>query len=82
MASGLAEVAHRDDWVRPEVDDSLELVLEDARHPVVEKLAAAGRYVPNDVSLGAAEARPRLWLVTGPEHGRASPPSCGRRPSA
>ncbi len=66
VASALAEVAHRDDWVRPEVDDSLELVLEDARHPVVEKLAAAGRYVPNDVSLGAGEGRARLWLVTGP----------------
>ena len=66
VASALAEVAHRDDWVRPEIDDSLELVLEDARHPVVEKLAAAGRYVPNDVSLGAADGRPRLWLVTGP----------------
>ncbi len=66
VASALAEVAHRDDWVRPDVDDSLELVLEDARHPVVEKLAAAGRYVPNDVALGASEGRPRLWLVTGP----------------
>lgn len=66
VASALAEVAHRDDWVRPEIDDSLELVLEDARHPVVEKLAAAGRYVPNDVSLGAGAGRPRLWLVTGP----------------
>ena len=66
VASALAEVAHRDDWVRPDVDDSLELVLEDARHPVVEKLAAAGRYVPNDVSLGAGEGRARLWLVTGP----------------
>ncbi len=66
VASALAEVAHRDDWVRPDVDDSLELVLEDGRHPVVEKLAAAGRYVPNDVSIGADEGRPRLWLVTGP----------------
>ncbi len=66
VASALAEVAHRDDWVRPDVDDSLELVLEDARHPVVEKVAAAGRYVPNDVALGASEGRPRLWLVTGP----------------
>jgi DNA mismatch repair protein MutS len=66
VASGLAEVAHRDDWSRPEVDDSLDLVLEDARHPVVEKLAAGNRFVPNDVSLGAAEGRPRLWLVTGP----------------
>jgi DNA mismatch repair protein MutS len=66
VASALAEVAHQGDWVRPELDDSLDLVLEDARHPVVEKLAAAGRYVPNDVSLGAGEGRPRLWLVTGP----------------
>jgi DNA mismatch repair protein MutS len=66
VAAALAEVAHRDDWTRPQIDDSAELVLEDARHPVVEKLAAAGRFVPNDVSLGAAPGRPRLWLVTGP----------------
>ncbi|HEX3770781.1 MAG TPA: DNA mismatch repair protein MutS [Polyangiaceae bacterium] len=66
VASALAEVAHRDDWVRPTVDDGLELVLDDARHPVVEKLAAAGRYVPNDVALGAGDERPRMWLVTGP----------------
>ncbi len=66
VAAALADVAHREDWARPAVDDSLELVLEDARHPVVEKTAAAGRFVPNDVSLGAGEGRPRLWLVTGP----------------
>jgi DNA mismatch repair protein MutS len=71
VAAGLAEVAHRDDWVRPAIDDSLELVLDDARHPVVEKLAAAGRFVPNDVALGASPDAPtggraRLWLVTGP----------------
>ncbi|MBX3198292.1 MAG: DNA mismatch repair protein MutS [Labilithrix sp.] len=70
VASALAEVAHRDDYVRPEVDESLELYLEDARHPVVERLAAAGRFVPNDVQLDAApDAAPdrsRLWIVTGP----------------
>jgi DNA mismatch repair protein MutS len=66
VAAGLAEIAHQGDWARPKVDDSLELVLQDARHPVVEKLAAAGRFVPNDVSLGADDGRPRLWLVTGP----------------
>ena len=66
VAAALAEVAHRDDWTRPEVDESEELCLEDSRHPVVEKLASAGRFVPNDVSLGAGEGRPRLWLVTGP----------------
>jgi DNA mismatch repair protein MutS len=68
VASALAEVAHRDDYVRPEVNDSLSLVIEDGRHPVVEKLAAAGRFVPNDVELDAAvDAKvSRLWLVTGP----------------
>ncbi len=56
--------------MRPEIDESLALTLQDARHPVVEKLAAAGRFVPNDIVLGAddegAGARPHLWLVTGP----------------
>ncbi len=72
VASALAEVAHRDDLARPEVDDSLCLEIDDGRHPVVEKLAAAGRFVPNDVMLDAStEASSeapssRLWLVTGP----------------
>ncbi len=70
VSSALAELAHRDDYTRPDVDDSCELILEDARHPVVEHLAAAGRFVPNDVVLDAmAEAssdRSRLWIVTGP----------------
>jgi DNA mismatch repair protein MutS len=71
VSSALAELAHRDDYTRPDVDDSCELVLEDARHPVVERLAAAGRFVPNDVVLDAmADAeradRSRLWIVTGP----------------
>jgi DNA mismatch repair protein MutS len=70
VASALAEVAHRDDYTRPHVDDSLTLLVEDGRHPTVEKLATAGRFVPNDVILDASpepeEPRARLWLVTGP----------------
>ncbi|HXN33565.1 MAG TPA: DNA mismatch repair protein MutS, partial [Polyangiaceae bacterium] len=66
VAAALGEVAHRDDWTRPVVDESLDLRLEDARHPVVEKLAAAGRFVPNDVVLDAGDGGARLWLVTGP----------------
>ncbi|MDB4940497.1 MAG: mismatch repair protein MutS [Labilithrix sp.] len=70
VASSLAELAHRDDYTRPDVDDSLELVLEDARHPVVERLAAAGRFVPNDLALdaqpGGGEGASKLWIVTGP----------------
>ena len=64
VASAMAEVAHRYDYSRPVVDDSDRLELGESRHPVVERLAAKGRFVPNDVQL-ALDAE-RLWLITGP----------------
>src|SRR5947209_8791443 len=54
--ASLAEVAHASGYVRPEVDGSLRLEIEDGRHPVVEKLAAAGRFVPNDTTLDPDDA--------------------------
>jgi DNA mismatch repair protein MutS len=62
--AALADVAHRHDYVRPDIDADLALELVDSRHPVVEKLAAAGQFVPNDVRLDVDTER--LWLVTGP----------------
>ncbi|MFW5739640.1 MAG: DNA mismatch repair protein MutS [Myxococcota bacterium] len=62
--AALAEVAHELDYCRPVVDDSEVVDIRDGRHPVVERLAAAGRFVPNDVCLDANGER--LWLVTGP----------------
>jgi DNA mismatch repair protein MutS len=64
VAAALAEVAHQHDYTRPRVDAGAVLELEGARHAVVERLAAAGRFVPNDVRLDRAGER--LWLVTGP----------------
>ncbi len=64
VAAALAEVAHKNDYVRPVVEDGTELVIEEGRHPVVERLAAAGRFVPNDVHLDAEGKR--LWIITGP----------------
>jgi DNA mismatch repair protein MutS len=62
--ASLAEVAHRYGYVRPVVDDSRALELRDLRHPVVERLAAAGAFVPNDLALDADGAR--LMVITGP----------------
>jgi DNA mismatch repair protein MutS len=62
--ASFAEVASRYDYVRPSVDDSLQLDLRDLRHPVVERLAAAGTFVPNDVVLDADGKR--LMVITGP----------------
>jgi DNA mismatch repair protein MutS len=64
VSAALAETAHRYDYRRPDVDSSDALEFVDARHPVVERLAAAGRFVPNDVTLDATGER--LWIVTGP----------------
>jgi len=64
VAAALAEVAHRYDYCRPVVEASDVIELRDGRHPVVERLAAAGRFVPNDVELNL-EAQ-RFWLITGP----------------
>jgi DNA mismatch repair protein MutS len=62
--AALAEVAHARDYARPVVDDSEVIEIEDGRHPVVEQLAAAGRFVPNNVMLDTQGER--LWLITGP----------------
>ena len=64
VSSALAEVAHRHDYVRPDVDESDRLELTDARHPVVERYVPTGQFVPNDTCLDLDGER--LWIVTGP----------------
>jgi DNA mismatch repair protein MutS len=62
--AALAEVAHRNGYCRPEVDEGGVIDLGDARHPVVERLAAAGSFVPNDVRLDPAAEQ--ILIVSGP----------------
>ncbi|MEC7523940.1 MAG: DNA mismatch repair protein MutS [Myxococcota bacterium] len=62
--AALAELAHLHGYARPVLDESLALELEECRHPIVEHLAEAGTFVPNDVALDA-EGR-RLMIITGP----------------
>src|SRR6185503_5264419 len=62
--AALAEVAHRHDYARPDVDAGTAIDIEDGRHPVVEQLAAAGQFVPNDVHLDSSSER--LHIITGP----------------
>lgn len=64
VAASMAHTAHRHDYTKPTVDASDQIVIRDGRHPVVERLAAQGRFVPNDVDLDLE--RERLWLITGP----------------
>jgi DNA mismatch repair protein MutS len=68
--AALAEAAARYGWVRPVVEDSDRLIVEGARHPVVERLVPRGEFVPNDVRLDASQRQ--LLLLTGPNMGGKS----------
>jgi DNA mismatch repair protein MutS len=59
----LACVAVDQQWVRPLVDSSGVLDVDQGRHPLVEHALGAGRFVPNDCRLDAAE---RIVVLTGP----------------
>ncbi len=62
--AGFADLAHRHDYMRPQLNDSVALALREGRHPIVEQTVESGRFVPNDVSLDAEGAR--LMIITGP----------------
>lgn len=64
VLAALAEQAHRNDYCRPVVDESEHTELLDSRHPVVERLAATGGFVPNDVRLDTEGEQ--MLLITGP----------------
>ncbi len=64
VLSAFAELAVRHDYVRPAIDDSGVLDIEDGRHPVVERTMTDERFVPNSVCLDTGEHR--LQVITGP----------------
>ena len=85
LLAGFAHLAALRGWIRPEVDESGLLEFQAARHPVVElrlEESGGGRFVPNSLSLCAAEglnasepASPSgasIALITGPNMGGKS----------
>jgi DNA mismatch repair protein MutS len=61
---GLADLAHKRGFCRPQLFDDGRLVLRSNRHPVVEDVLRAGEFVPNDLDMHADTRR--LLLITGP----------------
>jgi DNA mismatch repair protein MutS len=59
----LAEVAEREGYVRPTMTDGFDLEIVAGRHPVVERMMAREKFIPNDVHL-TEDAR--LVILTGP----------------
>lgn len=63
VLQSFGEVAARNGYVRPIVNESLEINIKGGRHPVVENQSGLGYFVPNDVLLGDDCS---LIVLTGP----------------
>lgn len=62
--AGLAELAARQGYCRPEMVEEPALAIEAGRHPVLDVLMPLGDFVPNDVNLGGDAGS--ILLITGP----------------
>ena len=62
-----AKVAVDSNYVKPEIDESLEISIKNARHPVVEKLLPLGSYVCNHLDLAINNPDvTQFMILTGP----------------
>ncbi|HHY94488.1 MAG TPA: DNA mismatch repair protein MutS, partial [Firmicutes bacterium] len=61
--TSLAEVASRYGYVRPRITGEEVIVIEEGRHPVLERMVGEGRFVPNGITLSPER---RLLVITGP----------------
>ena len=60
----LAEVADHNGYVRPEINAEGVIEIADGRHPVIEKMITAERFVPNSIRLDDQENQ--VLVITGP----------------
>ncbi|HEX6059626.1 MAG TPA: DNA mismatch repair protein MutS [Gemmatimonadaceae bacterium] len=63
VLASLAEVAEREGYARPTLDDGFTLEIARGRHPVVERMMPRDKFIPNDLLL-TEDAR--VVILTGP----------------
>jgi DNA mismatch repair protein MutS len=61
--STFAEIAEKNQYVRPQLSESGDITIINGRHPVVEQLLEQRTFVPNSVTLDTTN---QLLLITGP----------------
>ncbi len=63
VVTGLAELAARLEYTRPQMSDAPIIDIDEGRHPVVERTLKDERFVPNSVRMDPEQ---RLLIITGP----------------
>jgi DNA mismatch repair protein MutS len=68
VTAALAALAAERNYVRPEIDRSLDFIIEGGRHAVVEQALLGSPFIANDCDLSPPTdtAAGRIWLLTGP----------------
>jgi DNA mismatch repair protein MutS len=63
VLAGLAQLAERGGYVKPELHTGYRLEIREGRHPVVERMMRREEFIPNDVVL---DEDGRIMILTGP----------------
>ena len=58
-----AEVAVKNNYIKPEITEGYEIEITEGRHPIVEKLIGIEEYIKNDIVLNEEE---QIGMLTGP----------------
>ena len=64
LLTSLVVVGKRYNYVKPVVDADGPIVIQDGRHPVLEKISSDERFIPNDTLMDTEDNR--LLIITGP----------------
>ena len=59
-----AHVSEKLGYIKPKINDSMEISIVKGRHPVIEEMIAGGLFIPNDTYLNDSDSS--LLLITGP----------------
>ena len=82
VLTAFAETARHFNYARPEVGDAGQLLLRDARHPVLDQALTEERFVPNDTELASSTVERGLQPAsTSDDEGALKRPE-GRAPAA
>ena len=60
----LALIAEENEYTRPEINTTGDIIIEEGRHPVVEKMITGERFVPNSISINNNDSQ--VLIITGP----------------
>jgi DNA mismatch repair protein MutS len=64
VLGSFAEAADRYDYTRPVIDEGSGVVIQDGRHPVIERMTLQERFVPNDTEVD--HEGHQILIITGP----------------